>query len=72
MTDNQLEFVTFVIGSLTERINLSEAKIYAILKDADIISGYIVPAYDALHTFSKQYIVDDVIELMKEKGVCPC
>ena len=31
--------------------------------------GYIVPSYDVLHTFSKEYLMDDLVEYMQEKGV---
>ncbi|MGO5333989.1 DUF3791 domain-containing protein [Enterococcus cecorum] len=30
---------------------------------------YIIPEYAVLHTQSKEYIVDDIIDVMKEKGV---
>jgi len=34
-----------------------------------MIDGYIVPCYDVLHSFSKEYIVDDLVSLMQQKGV---
>jgi hypothetical protein len=39
------------------------------MQDTNVIDGYIVPCYDTLHTFSKEYIVDDLISLMQKKGV---
>ncbi|MDD6168189.1 MAG: DUF3791 domain-containing protein [Prevotella copri] len=30
---------------------------------------YIIPSYDVLHTFSKEYLMEDLIDFMKEKGV---
>ena len=30
---------------------------------------YIVPCYDVLHTFSREYIVEDLVDLMNKKGV---
>lgn len=38
-------------------------------KKSNILSGYIVPEYEILHTQSKDYIVDDIIELLKERNV---
>ena len=38
------------------------------MQDANIIDGYIVPCYDVLHTFSKEYIVDDLVDFMQKKG----
>ena len=30
---------------------------------------YIIPEYEILHTQSKDYIINDIIEVMKERGV---
>ena len=37
--------------------------------DTDILDNYIIPCYEALHSQSKAYIVDDLIQIMKVKGV---
>ena len=34
-----------------------------------ILKEYIVPSYDVLHTFSKEYLIEDLVSYMKEKGV---
>ena len=39
------------------------------LKTAGILDEYILPCYDVLHTQGKEYIVNDITELMKRKGV---
>lgn len=39
------------------------------LKDSDILGSYIVPSYEVLHTYSPEYIADDLVSLMKERGV---
>ena len=41
----------------------------AFAEKSDILSGYIVPEYEVLHTQSREYIVDDLIDVMKERGV---
>ena len=69
MTLNQLDFATYCIGNLSERLKLNQFNVYKKLKDSGILYGYIIPAYDVLHTFSGQYITDDIIAYMKEKGV---
>ncbi len=38
-------------------------------REMDILQSYIVPNYEALHTQGKDYIVDDIIDLMEKKGV---
>ena len=56
MDKNTLEFVTFCIGKLSLFLKLPQHE-------------YIVPSYDVLHTFSSRYLVEDIVEFMKEKGV---
>ena len=72
MNSKILEFVIFTIGSVAERVHKSPAEIYRLFKQANVIAGYLVPAYDILHTYGRQYLVDDVIEFMQEKGVKLC
>lgn len=38
-------------------------------KKSDILYKYIVPNYEILHTQGKEYIVEDIIAVMKEEGV---
>ena len=69
MDKNILEFVTFSIGGVAERLHRSPAEIYKIFKESNVITGYLIPAYDVLHTFGRQYLVDDLLDFMQEKGV---
>lgn len=69
MNRDVLGFVTFCIGAISLKLKLSRHEVYSRLKAADIIDGYIVPGYDVLHTFSRSYLVDDIIDFMKGKGV---
>lgn len=69
MSKNSIDFVTYCIGNLSRRLGLSAGEVYCRLKDSGILDGYIVPSYDVLHTFSKEYLMEDLIEYMREKGV---
>ncbi len=69
MDKNILEFVTFCIGQLSDRLKLTPGEIYRRLKTSGILYDYIVPSYDVLHTFSSRYLVDDLTDFMREKGV---
>ena len=72
MDKNILEFITFAIGSVAERLQKSPSEIYKIFRQSNVITGYLIPAYDVLHTFGRQYLVDDVLDFMKEKEVKLC
>ncbi len=69
MDINQLEFAAFCIENIAIRLGVNAGRVYRALEDSHILHGYIVPEYDALHTQSKDYIVDDILMVMKERGV---
>ena len=68
MQEYQLDFVTYCVGNLADRLNMSASKVYKMLRSTDILNGYIIPCYDVLHTFGKEYIMDDLINLLKKRG----
>lgn len=69
MDKNTLEFVTYCIGKLAASLQLPQREVYLRLKDSGILYDYIVPSYDVLHTFGSRYLMDDLTECMREKGV---
>ena len=69
MNFDQLDFTTYCIGNLSARLSLPQKSIYQKLKSSGILMDYIVKGYDVLHTFSKEYLMEDLIGYMKEKGV---
>ncbi len=71
MDKKTLEFVTYCISKLAQRLNLSQGDVYERLVRSGILYDYIVPSYDVLHTFSSRYLMDDLTDFMKEKGVLP-
>lgn len=71
MDAKTLEFVTYCISKLAQTLKLSQREVYRRLKQSGILYDYIVPSYDVLHTFSSRYLVDDITEYMREKGVLP-
>ncbi len=68
MNHNNIDFITYCIGNLSRRLGISASDVYKKLKESGILTGYIVPSYDVLHTFSKEYLMEDLIDYMREKG----
>ena len=69
-TLTELEFAVFCIENIAIKLNSLPEAIYKKLAiDSNILNEYIVPEYGVLHTQSKEYIINDIIELMQEKGV---
>lgn len=69
MNRDNIDFVTYCIGNLSRRLGLNARDVYQRLKTSGILTDYIIPSYDVLHTFSKEYLMEDLIDFMKEKGV---
>lgn len=69
MNKDNIEFVTYCIGNLSRRLGLTAKDVYQRLKTSGILSEYIVPSYDVLHTFGKEYLMEDLTGFMREKGV---
>lgn len=72
MTKKHIDYVTCVIGAIALITGKSCSVIYKLLAPTGIIKDYLVAAYDVLHTFSLEYVAEDVIQLMKRKGVSIC
>ena len=67
---NELEFVIFCIENLAASLHMDAPEVYQALNDRiDILKSYIVPGYDVLHTQSREYIINDIVDVMKERGV---
>ena len=70
MNEEILEFTIFCIDNLAEYLNKDTKEIYKLLKyDIDVIDNYIIPCYEPLHTQSKSYIVQELVDVLTEKGV---
>lgn len=67
---NELEFAIFCIENVAARLGVDAERVYqAFTQKSDILNGYIVPEYEILHTQSLDYIVEDLVDVMKERGV---
>ncbi len=69
MNKDILDFVTFCVGAVALRLNMSRTEVFARLNKAGLIKDYISDGYDVLHTFSRSYIIDDILDMMRRKGV---
>ncbi|MCI9338727.1 MAG: DUF3791 domain-containing protein [Lachnospiraceae bacterium] len=66
----ELEFAVFCIENVAAKLGRDAEHVYrAFTEKSDILNGYIVPEYEMLHTQSREYIVDDLLTVMKERGV---
>ena len=67
---NELGFAVCCIENIAAKLNVNAERVYqAFTEKSDILNSYIVPEYEILHTQSREYIVNDLLEVMKERGV---
>lgn len=59
----------FLIHSLAEEWNMPCNEVYKILNSTGILDHYIIPYYDVLHTLGKEYLVEDITDFVREKGI---
>lgn len=68
--EGKTEFVIFCIENLAVRLQENAAVVYnQLAKQSRILYDYIIPNYEILHSQGKEYILDDLIEVMQEEGV---
>lgn len=67
---NELEFAIFCIENVAAKLGVDAERVYqAFTEQSDILNGYIVPEYEVLHTQGREYIVADILDVMRERGV---
>lgn len=71
-SEKEIEFAVFCVENLATDLNMEPTDVYDLLtEESDVLSSYIIPCYDALHSQDKQYIIEDIKQVMQEKGVLP-
>ena len=67
---NELEFAIFCIEQVADFLGVDAERVFdAMTKKSDILYQYIVPEYEVLHTQSKEYIVNEILDVMRERDV---
>ena len=65
----KLTFVVFILHALGQHWNMTMPEVYDILNSTGILDDYIIKCYDVLHTLGKEYLVEDITEFVREKGI---
>ena len=69
MSNKQIEFSVFCIENVAQRLGKSGSELFKILNSSGLLHNYIIPSYEALHTQSKQYIVDEIVSVLRERNL---
>ena len=66
----ELEFAVFCIENVAAKLGVDAERVYrAFVEKDDILHGYIVPGYEILNTQSREYIVEELLDVMNERGI---
>lgn len=66
----ELEFAIFCIENIAIKLNIDARRVYSALSEkSNILNDYIIPCFETLHTQSKDYIINDILEVVSEEGV---
>lgn len=66
---NIFSFVIYIIHACAEKWGKFPSEVYKLLESKSCIEKFMVPNYDVLHTQSTDYIVNDIQEYLKNRGV---
>ena len=69
MNDKQLKFCVFIINQIAQVSQKPTAVAYQLLSMSGVLDDYIIGCYDTLHTLGREYLVEDVIGLLGDRGV---
>lgn len=70
MTEAELEFVIFCIENIAIYLGKNGNEVYkAFTESSSLLYDYIVANYGVLHTQGKDYIIEDILTVAKERGL---
>lgn len=60
----KLAFAASCVEGTARKLGVSYIEIYDRMKKVDLINKFILPHYDTLHTESREYLIEDIIECL--------
>ena len=66
--NDKIHFCVFCIENVARALGKTGTQMYDELEKSGLIENYILAHFDALHTQSKEYIVNDIIEALNQKA----
>ncbi|MBR0092525.1 MAG: DUF3791 domain-containing protein [Lachnospiraceae bacterium] len=69
MNRDSFSFVIYMIHACANRWKKRPSDVYRCLQDIGCIDDYLVPHYEILHTQGTDYVVGDIEEYMRVRGM---
>ena len=67
-TRDEIAFSVFLLHALADAWHKSVPDTFRLLQESEIMQGYIIPCFDALHCLGQEDLVDDITTFAREKG----
>lgn len=67
LDEKKIEFAIFCIECVAKKMDELPEDIYLRLQKQGLIENYLIKYYDTLHTQGKQYIVEEVMEALRDR-----
>ena len=70
----KLAFAAQCVEGTARKLGVPYIEVYERMRKVDLINKFILPHYDTLHTESKEYLIEDVIECLtnwERNAKCP-
>lgn len=62
--EDRMIFASLCVESVAKALNLSAEDSYKRMKAVDLINGYILKHYEALHSESRENVTEDIIQCL--------
>ena len=69
MNQDVFEFVIYMLHACAKKCHMPPYKLYELIEKEKCVSNFLVPLYDVLHTQSTDFVVNDIREYIKNRGV---
>ena len=69
MNRDSLAFVIYMIHRCANQWGMPPSEVYQMLEKSGCIRMYLVPHYDVLHTQSSGYVLEDIQQYLRIRGV---
>lgn len=67
-SDDQLKFCVFIINQISQAKNKPSTVVYNLLSESGVLDDYIIGCYDTLHTLGREYLIEDIVGLLHDRG----
>ena len=69
MDKDSFAYAVYIIHACADHWNTIPSQVDKAMKESGCLYEYLIPNYDVLHTQSTDYVVHDISEYLKNRGV---